>query len=197
MLSIPKVEAAPAKGAGRSKAVETLMLGFAADPVARWFFPEAWQYVGAGRRFAEGFGGRAFEHGTAFVADETKAVALWLPPGVEPDEAMMGGAIEEAMRPEKAADANAVLEAMAKYHPAEPHWYLPLMAADPMCFGQGLGSALLKHALTLVDRDRLPAYLESSNPRNLSLYERHGFEVVGKIQAGSSPTLTPMLRPAR
>jgi hypothetical protein len=29
------------------------------------------------------------------------------------------------------------------------------------------------------------------------LYERHGFKVIGEIQSGSSPTLTPMLRPAR
>jgi hypothetical protein len=43
----------------------------------------------------------------------------------------------------------------------------------------------------------LPAYLESSNPRNISLYERHGFEIIGLIQAGGSPTLTPMLRRPR
>jgi hypothetical protein len=29
------------------------------------------------------------------------------------------------------------------------------------------------------------------------LYERHGFEVVGSIQAGSSPTIVPMLRRPR
>ena len=27
-------------------------------------------------------------------------------------------------------------------------------------------------------------------------YERHGFKIIGKIQSGSSPVLTPMLRPA-
>ena len=30
------------------------------------------------------------------------------------------------------------------------------------------------------------AYLESSNPRNMSLYERHGFESMGKVQIGDS-----------
>jgi hypothetical protein len=29
------------------------------------------------------------------------------------------------------------------------------------------------------------------------LYERHGFEVLGSIQAGSSPTVVPMLRRPR
>ena len=86
---------------------------------------------------------------------------------------------------------------MADYHPQEPCWYLPLIAADPAHTGQGLGAALMRHALAKVDADGLPAYLESSNPRNISLYQRYGFEVMGEIQAGSSPVMTPMIRPAR
>jgi hypothetical protein len=39
--------------------------------------------------------------------------------------------------------------------------------------------------------------LESTNPRNISLYRRHGIEQLGTIQAGSSPTLVPMLRRLR
>ena len=48
-----------------------------------------------------------------------------------------------------------------------------------------------------VDAESLPAYLESSNPKNTVLYGRHGFEVVGEIRPGDFPGLTPMLRPAR
>lgn len=55
----------------------------------------------------------------------------------------------------------------------------------------------MAHALARCDVEGLPAYLESSNPRNLPFYERHGFEVLGKIQVGSSPTLVPMLRRPR
>jgi hypothetical protein len=55
----------------------------------------------------------------------------------------------------------------------------------------------MKHALALVDAQGLPAYLESSNPMNISLYKRHGFEEMGAIQSGSSPTVVPMLRAAR
>lgn len=40
------------------------------------------------------------------------------------------------------------------------------------------------------------AYLESSNPLNVPLYERFGFEVIAEIQTGDSPTIWPMLRPA-
>ena len=55
----------------------------------------------------------------------------------------------------------------------------------------------MKEALAMIDRQNMPAYLESSSPRNISLYERHGFEPMGEIQFGSSPVLTPMVRPAR
>ena len=86
---------------------------------------------------------------------------------------------------------------MEHYHPKEEHWYLPIIGADPQYLGQGLGGALMKHACARIDEDGLPAYLESSNPRNISLYERHGFEVMGEIRSGNAPVMTPMYRSAR
>ena len=94
-------------------------------------------------------------------------------------------------------DGQKLMEQMNRFHPQEPHWYLPLIGIDPAHQGKGLGGALLDHGLALPDRDGVPAYLESSNPRNISLYERHGFERLGRIQVGSSPTLVPMLRKPR
>lgn len=91
----------------------------------------------------------------------------------------------------------AIFEQMAKYHPTEPHWYLPLIGVDPAHQGRGHGDALVCCALERFDREKLPAYLESTNPRNISLYRRHGFEELGTIQAGSSPALVPMLRRPR
>jgi GNAT superfamily N-acetyltransferase len=91
-------------------------------------------------------------------------------------------------------DSPEIFERMSGYHPSEPHWYLQLLGVDPLHHGKGLGSALLHHALDMCDRDNKYAYLESSNPRNIPLYERHGFELLGKIQVNSSPYFFPMLR---
>lgn len=44
---------------------------------------------------------------------------------------------------------------------------------------------------------RVFGYLEASSPRNKALYERHGFEATGVIQAGSSPPMWPMVRTPR
>ncbi|MGH9960925.1 MAG: GNAT family N-acetyltransferase, partial [Pyrinomonadaceae bacterium] len=52
-------------------------------------------------------------------------------------------------------------------------------------------------ALIPCDHDQKLAYLESTNPRNIPLYERHGFELLGTIQVGTSPRLFPMLRKPR
>jgi hypothetical protein len=49
--------------------------------------------------------------------------------------------------------------------------------------------------LSQVDSAGLPAYLESSNERNLSLYQRHGFDVVGEhLALGRGPTIWRMWR---
>jgi len=61
----------------------------------------------------------------------------------------------------------------------------------------GMASALLEPTLRRCDRDRLPAYLESSNEANLPFYGRHGFEVVAQISIADGPTLWPMLRQPR
>jgi ribosomal protein S18 acetylase RimI-like enzyme len=193
-MAVPEVKSADASI--RENAIGTIVLGFAADPMARWAWPESSEYLRTMPRFVNAFGGQAFEHGTAYVTEGARAAALWLPPGVEPDEAEMGAIMEKTLRPEIAEDIGVVMKGMAEHHPLEPHWYLPVIAADPNWIGQGLGAVLMKHALRRCNEEGVAAYLESSNPRNISFYERHGFEIIGKIQSGSSPVLTPMLRPA-
>lgn len=72
-----------------------------------------------------------------------------------------------------------------------------MIGVDPAKQGNGYGSALLKHAVERCDGEGKPAYLESSSPRSIPLYQRHGFELLGTIQVGSSPPLFPMLREPR
>jgi ribosomal protein S18 acetylase RimI-like enzyme len=180
----------------QTSTINTIVLGFAADPMTRWVWPDSSEYLRIMPQFVMAFGGRAFEHGTAYITDGARAAALWLPPGIEPDDVAMASIMAQTLRPDIADDLGHVLQGMAKHHPHEPHWYLPLIAADPRWIGQGLGALLMKHALRRCDEEGIAAYLESSNPRNISLYERHGFEIIGEIQHGSSPTLTPMLRRA-
>ncbi len=163
----------------------------------RWSFPDPARYLAVACEFIDAFGGHAVEHGSADEIAEFAAAALWLPPGIAPDGDAMGAIIAANMPTDRMEDGGALSEQMNRFHPQEPHWHLPLIGTDPPHQGKGYGSALLAHALQRRDRDGLPAYLESSNPSNVPLYERHGFKVIGKSESGSSPTLYPMLRPAR
>jgi len=183
--------------ADEAAAVDTIVLAFAVDPVARWTWPQPHQYLAGMSRLVRAFGGHAFTHGSACCTEGFAGAALWLPPGVHPDEGKLVEALQSTVAPGHLADVFATFEQMAQCHPDEPHWYLPMIGVDPAHQGRGHGDALLRHVLARCDRDRIPAYLESTNPRNISLYRRHGFEALGAIQSGSSPTLVPMLRRPR
>jgi GNAT superfamily N-acetyltransferase len=177
--------------------IAVITLAFASDPMARWSFPDSATYLAVMPEVARAFGGNGFAHGTAYLVDGGLAAAMWLPPGVGPDADRLAALTEEHGPKDVLDDMNAIFEQMETFHPSGPCWYLPLIGVDPRYQGQGFGSALMRHALALCDRDGLPAYLESSNPRNVPLYQRHGFEILGSIQAGTSPALVPMLRRPR
>lgn len=181
----------------RRQIVDVITLAFSTDPVARWTYPASQQYLEYFPNFIRLFAGKAFETGSAYYVDNFAAAALWLPPGAEPDETGLISLFETTVAPEIQKDLFEMFEQMGEFHPREPHWYLPMIGTDPTQQGKGYGSILLAHALRACDRDRLPAYLESSNPKNIPLYERFGFETLGTIQAGSSPPMFPMRREPR
>jgi ribosomal protein S18 acetylase RimI-like enzyme len=181
----------------RTRLIEVMTAAFETDPAARWIYPGLEQYRRNFPAFAEAFGGRALEHDTAYYSGGFAGAALWLPPGVGPDEEALMALLERTIPESEKAAAFAVFEQMGGYHPAEPHWYLPLIGVMPSRQGKGHGSALLQQALRQCDADGTLAYLESSNPRNIPLYEQHGFELLGTIQVERSPPIFPMLRAPR
>ena len=137
------------------------------------------------------------------ASGEPLGVALWdapsstdvvgpLGPGSEPppglDLDLLGGAWELCL-----ADA-AQCEA---HRPAEPHWYLYMVAVAPAARGRGIGGRLLGHGLRRVDAEGLPAHLESTTPGSRRLYERFGFRQVAELAGSGLPVYWAMTRPAR
>jgi ribosomal protein S18 acetylase RimI-like enzyme len=129
--------------------------------------------------------------------DGFRGAALWLPPGTSPDEASLVRVVEDTVAGVLQDAMFALFAQMEAYHPHAPHWHLPLIGVDPVRQGRGYGSALLRHALEGCDRHQALAYLEATSPRNVALYARHGFEVLGTIQVGTSPPIAPMVRTPR
>jgi ribosomal protein S18 acetylase RimI-like enzyme len=178
----------------QEQTIAVIMLAFAVDPLARWIYPDPHQYLRYFPEVVRQFGGYAFEHGTGYYVGAFSGAALWIPPNVHLREEEMKMLLQQTVPKQNQKDVFTVLEQMAHYHPTEPHWYLPMIGVDPIQQGKGYGSALMQHALIQCDRENKPVYLESANPRNIALYKRNGFEILGTIQIGSSPPVIPMLR---
>jgi len=188
---------APVRANERRRALDALVLAFTADPVIRWLYPEARQYLTHFPEFLAAFGGKAFAEKTVWRFGEFSAVALWLPPSVDLDGDAVVALFTETVAPEQHEDAFSVLGQMDDAHPRFPHWYLAWFGVDGAIQGRGFGGELMKRCLRVVDEDHLPTYLNTSNPRNISFYERHGFEVTGEVQAGGCPPVLSMLRAAQ
>jgi ribosomal protein S18 acetylase RimI-like enzyme len=185
--------------AERTAGLNTIVAAFAADPLTRWMMPKADTYLTHAAAVFDAFGGASFDAGTAFQIADFGGAALWIPPGHDHDDGDDGVSegLAQVVSADRIEEVGSVLEQMQSYHPKEPCWYLPLIGVDPHHQGRGLGAELMKYALARCDEEHLPAYLESSNPANISLYERHGFEIMGRIQTENSPPVHPMIRAAR
>ncbi|MBE7384970.1 MAG: GNAT family N-acetyltransferase [Leptolyngbya sp. SIO1E4] len=183
-----------ATAAHESPAVDVIVLAFSTDPIARWAWPDPQHYVAYFPSFVEAIGGKAFTHGSAYYAEGYAGAALWLPPNIQSDDDELFDFLQHTVSEPLQKDIFTIFRAIASYHPNEPHWYLPLLGVDPYQQNRGYGSALMHHTLAQCDRDKIPAYLESTNIKSIPFYERQGFEVLGAIQVETSPPLFPMLR---
>lgn len=199
--SVPAVVSVPtvvlAAPADRERCFASLVTAFVADPLIRWMFPDAHQYLTWFPQVLRHYAGGAFDHGSAYRTVDCLSSSMWLPPGVTPDEQALGAVLQEGVEEGMQEEVFAFMEQVGNGHPDEPHWFLPAVGVDPMRQGQGYGSALMARSLERCDHDHAVAYLESSNPRNVPLYQRFGFEVTGRLQVGGSPTVVTMTRAAR
>ena len=86
---------------------------------------------------------------------------------------------------------------LSRFRPRAPHWYLAELGVSPERRGTGVGSALLRSRLATIDAEQYAAYLESSSPRNRSLYRRFGFTATVRIARVPHADPVGMWRPAR
>jgi ribosomal protein S18 acetylase RimI-like enzyme len=90
-----------------------------------------------------------------------------------------------------------VSDLIERYLPNEPCWYLHYAGCHPDFQGKGFGGAAIRAGLERVDYEGLPAYLETADESNVSLYRRFGFEVVHEWQIPEGPQFWGMKRPSK
>ena len=195
----------PATEADVDETAGTLALAFYDDPQWLWSLPvETTRPERLRRIFTTMLRHEILRHGATEVAcDEDGRIvgaALWLPPGkAKPTLREQAAAAPGYLRAygRRIWYGNALQAACFKAHPSgEPHWYLFILGVDPDLQGQGVGAALLRSRLDRVDAEGLAAYLESTNPANVPLYEHFGFEVTGALKLPkAAPRVDTMWRP--
>lgn len=174
-----------------------LTLAFSADPGVRWYFTAPPQYYSYFPEFSRAYGGKAFDHESAYYVGEYVGAALWLPPGVQPDTDEIVGVMRAALSEEKLALVGDFIERVEKSHPNDPFWELTVLGVEPAQQRNGYGQLLMEPVLEKCDREKIPAFLISSNVQNLSFYLRHGFEIADTIQLPTMPPFFPMRREPR
>ena len=182
--------------------VETIAVAFHDDPVWSWAFPDEQRRPEQFRRWWPLFVESALPHGFTWMADGAATVAVWTPANLpeltDEAEARIPVLLGELLGDRAPTVLTALLQFEAAHPHDEPHYYLGFVATHDDHRGHGLGEQLLAQNLALVDAEHLPAYLESSNPKNLTRYGRLGFEPRAEFAlAGDGPIVTTMWRPAR
>jgi GNAT superfamily N-acetyltransferase len=165
--------------ADRARVVDTVVAAFDADPAFGFFFPDRATFAEHAATYAGYLFDKRVVQGTVWVVEEGGAAALWDPPSagdiVGPDAATL--------------DLPAHLMArLDDYHdvvhdvlPTTAHWYLGVLATHPTYAGRRLGRTVMAAGLARAAADALPAYLETTNPRNVELYLGAGWEVTASV----------------
>jgi ribosomal protein S18 acetylase RimI-like enzyme len=168
--------------------VRTLANAFDDDPVMTWLLPRGITLRHQRLRAFFSCEVHSYFHRDkpVYIAGDGQSAALWSPPGtwtLTPTESLTELLPMTAIFASRIVRASRLATELDALHPkTERHWYLYLLGTRSDSQGRGIGAAMLREALTVVDAAGEPAYLESSNHRNVALYQRHGFNVVNQIR---------------
>jgi ribosomal protein S18 acetylase RimI-like enzyme len=88
-------------------------------------------------------------------------------------------------------------EAVNRFKPKRPHYYIGVVGTHLAYQGKGIGSALIKHFYAASDTDKASSgtYLETANILNVNYYQRLGFEPAGEAELDGVTKLWTLFRP--
>ncbi|PYC67288.1 N-acetyltransferase [Micromonospora arborensis] len=182
VMTMPEITIATP--ADRDAVVGSLVAAFVKDPILRYLFPDEDTYP----RYAAIFFGHLFDRrvhrSSIWTIGGGASVAIWEPPAeLSADVPAAGhGSPAEARYPaDVLARVQAYDETVHAALPTFPFWYLGVLGTHPDSAGRGWGRAVMRAGLARVAEEGLPAILETSNPGNVELYRRAGWEVIGSM----------------
>jgi ribosomal protein S18 acetylase RimI-like enzyme len=156
---------------------------YADDPVWSWVYPQPDRSRRLARMFRSLLDATRDRGATVLTDQARRGAAIWQ----RSDDRSLGALGNLRMGTTMIASgarirrSYAVMRAIERRHPQEPHWYLAVLGTDPAHQGEGVGSALVRHVVDDQANISEPAYLETETEANVPFYERHGFEVIGQL----------------
>jgi ribosomal protein S18 acetylase RimI-like enzyme/acyl carrier protein len=178
-------------------AVATIIVSFSADPVMAWLLPNPKKRIHFLHKFASLFLEDALPNRRAHALSDFSGVAIWTSPGGKELSNDMRSLFAEHVSLNALRQYFSMSEQLDARKPVGQYCTLQLIGVDPVQQRQGIATALLDRGLREADARKLPVYLESTNPKNIALYRRCGFEVLEEAHADGAPPRTGMVRSAR
>jgi GNAT superfamily N-acetyltransferase len=154
---------------------------FADDPMVRWRRPQS-TYEASCAHYRSAL--TEYVDAGVLWRIQGSAAAAWVSPH-DADRLQRVRARNRAAAGSGAPDAAAALRWrwLDSHLPAEPIWFLELIAVAPESQRAGLGGSLLAEGLTRAGAAGMGMFLETSRQQNVPFYESHGFRVVAEGNA--------------
>lgn len=182
----------------REEVVAIVTAAFAEDPA--WGFLMSDEY----ERLAPQFAGALFDlrvvGGNVWVSGDLAAVAMWDSPSGgdyrRPHAEKVWKRYRAVAGEEACERLDAYNDALAAAAPADPYWYLGVLATDAARRREGLATAVLGPVLGEADRGGIACCLETSTEANRRFYERRGFTEPTEVVVPAGPPTWWLRRPA-
>ncbi|BAZ45298.1 GCN5-related N-acetyltransferase [Chondrocystis sp. NIES-4102] len=184
-------------------AAKILARGFFDDPMLSFIFLERENRLDALTAFFQVFLADTVRRGEVLIAPNEAGAIAWYPTGIRLFDdcfnevlaklteiiTTFGGLLAAERFEQIASQAE-------KFEPKQVHCEVMWIALIPEARGKGIGRDLLSPVLNHADEQQVSCYLVSSNLKNISFYEGHGFRQIFSIPINSQLSLTGMWRDA-
>lgn len=199
VVIIDDMDTAPLRHALRADldtVVDIWVDAFDDDPYFRWIAADDATYREFVPEWLSFIAHLVFERGHTYLDRDERVAIAWIPPDLAlvgpPEVERATGIIATHAGEARAADALSTIMTARGHALAVPHWTLQYLGVRSTSRGHGVGAAAVVPGLERCDADGLPCGLVSTNPRNVSFYERLGFRTVAEVP---TPDAAALLRP--
>lgn len=182
-LGLPAVLARPDD---REAVVDTVCAAFIDDPAFRYFFADPDRFEDEARIFVSYLFDKRVGLNTIWMTPGAEAVAMWSPPS-SPGETGSGDSGYAAVMDRLGEAGERIHRYDAPVEAVLPtsYWYLGILATHPDHRGRKLGRDTMIRGVEAAAASGQPAFLETTNPANVAVYQSAGWEVHDELDVGS------------